>query len=127
MILIRIIRVIAMAGIQMIGVRDIPVILVLRGVALVVVIAMLHIPVVRVWWVRWRAIQMAWAGEVGMIKVRRDVAVISMKRSIDVIGMPGVGVVIEREIAMRISVIAVVAVGVSMTVEMRRGIRVVAM
>ena len=111
-ILIRLIRVIAMAGIQMIGVGHIPVVLVLRGFALVVVIAMLHIPVVRVWWLRWRAIQMARAGEVGMIKVRRGVAVIPVERSIGVIGMSAVGVVIENVVAMRVGVIAMIAVGI---------------
>ena len=51
---------------------------------------------------------------------------IRMEHIIEVIGMPGVGVVIERVIAMRVGVIAMIAVGVSMTVEMRRGIRMVA-
>src|SRR4051812_16942345 len=101
-----------MARIQMIGVGHIPVVLVRGGLALVVVIPMLHIPVVRVRWLRWRAIQMARAGEVGMIKVRRGVAVIPMERSIDVIGMPAVGVVIERFVAMRIGVIAMIGVGI---------------
>ena len=59
MILIRRIRVIAMAGIQMIYVGHIEVIVVRRGIAIVVVIAMAHIPVVRVRWLLRRAIEMA--------------------------------------------------------------------
>jgi len=58
-ILIRRIRVIAMAGIQMIDVRHIQVVVMRGGVAVVVVIAMAHIPVVRVRRVLFRAVQMA--------------------------------------------------------------------
>ena len=103
-ILIRRIRVIAMAGIQVIGVGHIQVVVVRDGIVLVVVIAMAHIPVVRVRRVLRRAIQMARAGEVGMISVGGGVAVIRMEHIIDVIGMPGVGVIIERKIAMRVAV-----------------------
>ena len=81
-----------------------------RGVAVVVVIAMAHIPMVRVRWLLNRAIQMARAGEVVVIRVGGSVAVISMERIIEVIGMPGVGVVVERLIAMRVAVIAVIEV-----------------
>ena len=109
-ILIRRIRVIAMAGIQMIDVGHIQVVVVRGGIAVVVVIAMAHIPVVRVRWVLNRAIQMARAGEVVVISVGGGVAVIPMERIIEVIGMPGVGVVIERVIAMRVGVIAMIAV-----------------
>ena len=119
-ILIRVICVIAMAAIQMIYVGHIQVVLVLGGLALVVVIAMAHIPVVRVRRVLKRAIQMARAGEVVMISVGGGVAVIPMELDIEVIGMPGVGVVIEREITMRVGVIAMIGMGVSVTVEMRR-------
>ena len=94
-ILIRRIRVIAMAGIQMIYVGHIQVVVVRGGIAVVVVIAMAHIPVVRVRWLLNRAIQMARAGEVVVISVGGGVAVIPMERIIEVIGMPGVGVVIE--------------------------------
>ena len=61
-ILIGIIRVIAMAAVQMIRVRHIPVILVGGGYAAVVVIAMLHIPEVPVRWVLIWSIDMARAG-----------------------------------------------------------------
>ena len=93
-ILIRRIRVIAMAGIQMIDVGHIQVVVVRRVVALVVVVAMAHIPVVRVRWVLRRRIQMARAGrcrndqEWGLVS-----AVIRMERIIEVIGMPDVGVI----------------------------------
>jgi len=126
-VLIRRIRVIAMAGIQMIRVGHIEVVVVRRGIAVVVVIAMAHVPVVRVRRVLRRAIQVARAGEVVVISVGGGVGVIRMERRIGVIGMPGVGVVIEGEIAMPVSVIAVIAVGISMTVDMRRRIRMVAM
>ena len=59
-------------------------------------IAMAHVPVVRVRWLLSRGIQMARAGDVVVISVGGGVAVIPMERSIEVIGMPGVGVVIER-------------------------------
>jgi len=87
---------------------------------------MAHIPVVRVRWVLLRAIQMARAGEVVVISVGGCVGVIRMEHSIGVIGMPGVGVIVEREIAMRVGVIAMVGVGVAMSVLMRRSIRMVA-
>ena len=125
-ILIRRIRVIAMAGIQMIDVGHIQVVVVRGGIAVVVVIAMAHIPVVRVRWLLSRGIQMARAGEVVVISVGGGVAVIPMERIIEVIGMPGVGVVIESVIAMRVGVIAMIAVVVSMTVEMRRRVCMVA-
>jgi len=124
-VLIRRIRVIAMAGIQMIDVRHIQVVVVRGGVAVVVVIAMAHIPVVRVRWLLNRAIQMARAGEVVVISVRGGVAVISVERIIEVIGMPGVGVVIESLIAMRVAVIAMIEVGVAMSVDVGRGVRVI--
>ena len=89
------------------------------GIAVVVVIAMAHIPVVRVRWLLTRAIQMARAGEVVVISVGEGVAVIPMERIIEVIGMPGVGVVIETVIAMRVGVITMIEVVVRMTVEMR--------
>ena len=92
----------------------------MRGGVPIAAIAMAHIPVVRVRWMLNRGIQMARAGEVVVISVGGGVAVISMERIIEVIGMPGVGVVIERVIAMRVGVIAIIGVGVAMTVEMRR-------
>ena len=95
------------------------------GLAVVVVIAMAHIPVVLVRWVLRGAIQMARAGEVRMIRVSAGVNVIRMERLIGVVGVSAVGVIIEGEIAMRVSVIAMVGVGVSMVVEMRRRIRMV--
>jgi hypothetical protein len=119
-ILIGIICVIAMAAVQVICVGQITVVVVWWGCAFVVVIAMLHIPVVFVRWMLIRGIQMARAGEVGMITVGGCVSVIPMERIIEVIGMPAVGVIIERKIAMRVGVIAMVGVGVAMTVEMRR-------
>ena len=68
-ILVGVICVIAMAGIQMVRVGHIPVILVRRSDAIVVVIAMLHIPEVPVRRVLVRRIEMARAGLVGMITV----------------------------------------------------------
>jgi hypothetical protein len=62
---------------------------------LIVVIAVCRVPVVPVRWVLRRGIQMARAGAVGMIRVRGGVAVIPMELIIEVIGMPGVGVVSE--------------------------------
>jgi hypothetical protein len=121
-ILIGRIRVIAMAGIQVIRVGHIQVIVVRGGIAVVVVIAMAHIPVVRVRRVLNRAIEMARAADVGMILVGGCIAVIRMERNIKVIGMPGVGVVIETAIAMHVGMIAMIEVGIAMTVEMRRGI-----
>ena len=61
------------------------------------------------------------------ISVGGGVDVIRMEHVIGVIGMPGVGVVIEIGIAMHVGVIAMIVVGVCMTVEMRRGVRMVAM
>ena len=121
-ILIPRIRVIAMAGIQMISVGHIQVVVVRGGFALVVVIAMAHIPVVRVRWLLRRAIQMARAVEVGMISVGGCVGVIRMEHVIKVIRVPAVGVIVEREIAMRVGVIAMVAVRVPVSVLMRRRI-----
>ena len=109
-VLIRRIRVIAMAGIQMVDVGHIQVVVVRGGIAVVVVIAMAHVPVVRVRWVLFGRIQMARAGEVVVISVGGGVGVIPMERIIEVIGMPGVGVVIESVIAMRVAVIAVIEV-----------------
>jgi hypothetical protein len=123
-ILISEICVIAMTGVQVIRVRHIPVILVRGGFALVVVIAMLHIPEVFMRLLG-RAIQMAGAGLIGMILVGPYVAVVRVKGIIEVIGMLAVGVIVEREIAVCVGVIAVVEVGVSMRVLMRRGIRMV--
>ena len=84
-ILIPRIRVIAMAGIQVISVGHIQVVVVRDGIVLVVVIAMAHIPVVLVRRVLRGAIQMARAGEVGMILVRSGVGVVRMERIIDVV------------------------------------------
>lgn len=125
-ILIPRICVIAMVVVQMIYVGHIEVVVVRDGIVLVVVIAMAHIPVVRVRRLLRRAIQMARAGEIGMIGVGGCVGVIRMERIIGVIGMPGVGVIIEPEIAMDVVVIAMVAVGVAMNVDMRRRVCMVA-
>ena len=121
-ILIPGIRVIAMAAVQVIRVRHIPMVLVRGRLALIVVIAMLHIPEVLVRRVLRRAIQMARAGRIGMILVGSSVCVVRMERRVEVVGMPGVRVIVEREIAMCVGVIAVVQVRVSMRVLMRRGI-----
>ena len=95
MILVPRIRVIAMAGVQMICVRHIPVVLVRRGFALVVVIAMLHIPEVRVRRVLVWRIEMARAGLIGMITVAGCVGVVRVERLILVVGMPVVDVISE--------------------------------
>jgi hypothetical protein len=125
-ILVRGIGVIAMPGVQMIRVGHIQVVMVRRGLGLVVVIAMLHIPVVPVRRLLRRGIQVARTGKVGVIGVGGCVGVVSMERIIEVIGMPGVGVISKREIAVRVGVIAMVAVAVAMTIEMCHGIRMVA-
>ena len=70
-------------------------VLVRGGVVLVVVIAMLHIPEVAVGWLLRRGIQMARAGLVGVIQVGGGVEVVCMEQIIEVIGMPGVGVIGE--------------------------------
>ena len=62
-----------------------------------------------------------------MISVGGGVAVIGMEHVIFVIGMPSVSVVIEIGIAMHVGVIAMIIVVVRMNVEMRRGVRMVAM
>lgn len=124
-ILIRAICVIAMAVVQMICVRYIPVVLVRGRFAIVVVIAMPHIPEVLVRRFIVRAIEMPRAGLVGMITVGRGIAVIPMEEIIGVIGMSAVDVIIEREIPMPIAVIAMVGVEVTMKVDMGRRIRMV--
>ena len=124
-ILIRRVDVIAMAIVQMICVGHIYMVVVRRGEAVVVVIAMAHIPVVFVRWVLRGAIQMARTGEVGMISVGGCVGVVCMEHIIEVITVTGVGVIVEGEVAMRVGVIAMVAVAVAVTVEMRRAVRMV--
>ena len=121
-ILIPRIRVIAMAVVQMIRVGHIPMVLVRRGFVLVLVISMLHIPEVLVRRVLRRAVQMARPGGVGMILVGGCVGVIRMEHVIEVIRVPAVRVIVEREIAMRVAVIAMVAVRVPVSVLMRRRI-----
>ena len=119
--------VIAMVAVVMIDVRRILVVVVRGGSVLVVVIAMLHIPVVPVRRVLIRGIQVARPRAVGMIGVGRCVGVVRVQRTIDVIVMSGVGVIVEHGIPMHVAVIAMIAVPVAMTVDMRCGIRVVAM
>jgi hypothetical protein len=116
------ILVIAMVVVEMIRVRDIPVVIVRRGGVFVVVIAMLHIPVVPVRWMLVGRIEVAGAGRIAIVGVIGRVGVVLVQHPIEVIGMPGVGVVIEQEIAVNVGVITVVGVGVSMIVEMRYGI-----
>ena len=95
----------------MIDVGRIQVVVVRWGIAVVVVIAMAHVPVVRVRRMLFRAIQMARAREVVVVSVGGGVGVIGMEHGIGVIGMPEVGVVVERRrIAMHVTVIAMVAV-----------------
>ncbi len=119
-ILIPRIRVIAMAGIQVIRVGHIQVIVVRDGIVLVVVIAMADIPVVGVRRLLRRGIQMPRPGLVGMILVGGCIAVIRMEHIIEVIGMPGIGVIVERKIAVPVGVIAMIAVDVAMSVDVRR-------
>lgn len=119
-VLIRGICVVAMAAVQMIRVRHIPVVLVRGRFALVVVIAMLHIPEVLVRWVLIGGVQVARAGLVGMISVARCIAVILVEEIIGMIGMSAVDVIGERKIAMPVAVVPMVSVGVAMPVLMRR-------
>jgi hypothetical protein len=121
-LIVPLICVIAMVVVEMIRVRDIPVVIVRRGGVFVVVIAMLHIPVVPVRWMLVGRIEVAGAGRIAIVGVIGRVGVVLVQHPIEVIGMPGVGVVIEQEIAVNVGVITVVGVGVSMIVEMRYGI-----
>jgi len=94
-ILIRRIAMVAMTAVQMIRVGHIAVVLVRGCFALVVVIAMLHIPEIPVRRLLRRAVQVARAGGVGMISVGGCVAVIRMEHIIGVIGVPAVGVMVN--------------------------------
>ena len=96
MILIPRIDVIAMAVVQMVSVGHIRVVVVRGGCVLVLVIAMLHIPVILMRWLLSRAIGVARAGQIGVIRIGGVVAVIGMERSVEVISVAGVGVVVER-------------------------------
>jgi hypothetical protein len=116
--------VIAMVTVEMVYIGRIPVVVVRGGCVVVVVIAVLHIPVVPVRWMLIRRIEMA--GAIVMIGVSGRVGVVRVDRVINVIVVPAVGVISERKITMRVSVIAMVAVQVAMSVDMRRGVRVVA-
>ena len=124
-VLIPRICVIAMASVQMIWIGYIAMVLVRRGFALVIVIAVLHIPEVLVRRLLRRGIQMTGARHVGMIGVWDCVCVVRMERIVEVIGVPAVGVIVEREIAVRVVVIAMVAVAVAVSVLVRRAVRVV--
>jgi hypothetical protein len=111
------IRVITMVVVKVVRVRLIPVVFV-RGVYIgVVVIAMLHIPEILVRWFLRRTVQMV--GTIPMISMSGRVGVIAVERPIEVVGMAGVVVIVEREIAVCVGVIAMVGVRVYMGVAVR--------